>query len=165
MKDMKMPMKPRAHSGFTLVEVLVTVVILAIGLLGLAGLHASSLRSSSNAYLLTQATLLANDMGDRLRANRPGVAAGNYNALSVTASTNSTPTCLESGGCGSSAAVAAADAAEWGDALAAAALPSAAGTVTCTPVTMACTVTLRWDSDRSGALDAQDASNSLVVQL
>jgi type IV pilus assembly protein PilV len=55
--------------GFTLVEVLVTVVILAVGLLGLAGLQAVSMRNNHSAYERTQAVQLAYDMADRVRAN------------------------------------------------------------------------------------------------
>jgi type IV pilus modification protein PilV len=61
--------------GFTLVEVLVTVVILAVGLLGLAGLQAVSMRNNHSAYERTQAVQLAYDMADRVRANTPAVPA------------------------------------------------------------------------------------------
>lgn len=53
--------------GFTLVELMVAILVLAIGLLGLAGLQAVSLSGNHNAYLRTQATLLAQDMADRMR--------------------------------------------------------------------------------------------------
>jgi type IV pilus assembly protein PilV len=52
--------------GFTLIEVLVAVVILAIGLLGLAGLQATGLRSNHSAYLRSQASLQAYDIIDRI---------------------------------------------------------------------------------------------------
>ncbi len=58
-----------AIQGFTLIEVLVTLVILAIGMLGLAGLQLSALRNNTNAYERSQATLLAYDIIDRARAN------------------------------------------------------------------------------------------------
>lgn len=64
--------------GFSLVEVLVTVLILAIGLLGLAGLQLSSLRNNRTAYERSQATLLAYDIIDRMRANRAAANNGAY---------------------------------------------------------------------------------------
>jgi type IV pilus assembly protein PilV len=54
--------------GFTLVEVMVAMLVLATGLLGLAGLNAISLRKNHTAYLRTQAIVLAQDMADRMRA-------------------------------------------------------------------------------------------------
>lgn len=58
------------NSGFTLIEVLVAVLVLSVGLLGLAGLQATSLKSNHSAYLRTQAVLLTYDLIDRMRANR-----------------------------------------------------------------------------------------------
>jgi len=55
--------------GFTLIEALIAVVILAIGLLGIAGLQATNLKNNQSAYNRSQATLLAYDMADRIRAN------------------------------------------------------------------------------------------------
>jgi len=66
------------QSGFTLVEVLVALVVLAIGLLGLASLQMMSLKFNSDAYLRTQATALAYDIADRMRANNTAVLANGY---------------------------------------------------------------------------------------
>lgn len=55
--------------GFTLLEVLIALVVLSIGLLGIAALQGVGLRSSQGAYLTSQASLLAYDMADRIRAN------------------------------------------------------------------------------------------------
>lgn len=71
----------KKHSGFTLVEILVTVLILSIGLLGLAGLQVRSMKGNHNAYLRTQATILAYDIIDRMRANPNAVKDGNGNVL------------------------------------------------------------------------------------
>ena len=60
----------RRASGFTLIEVLVSMVILAIGLLGLASLQAKALKNNKDAYLYSQASLLAYEMGDRIKANK-----------------------------------------------------------------------------------------------
>lgn len=65
-------MKPERELGFTLIEILVTLVILTIGLLGIAGLMAQGQRASFEAYQRQQALALANDMAERIKANRPG---------------------------------------------------------------------------------------------
>lgn len=56
--------------GLTLVEILIALVILSVGLLGLAGLQTLSLKFNTSAYYRTQATQLAYDIADRMRANR-----------------------------------------------------------------------------------------------
>jgi type IV pilus assembly protein PilV len=63
----------RSRAGFTLIEVLVTLVILTIGLLGIAGLMAQGQRSAFEAYQRQQALALANDMAERVKSNRQGV--------------------------------------------------------------------------------------------
>lgn len=64
--------------GFTFVEALVALLVLSIGLLGVAALQLTSLRSNYSASLRSQATLLAYDMVDRMRANRTRALAGAY---------------------------------------------------------------------------------------
>ncbi len=66
------------NRGFSLIEVLIALVVLAIGLLGLATLQMTSLQFNSDAYLRSQATVLAYDIADRMRSNMTGVVAGNY---------------------------------------------------------------------------------------
>lgn len=66
-------------NGFTLIEVLVTLIVLSVGLLSLAGLQVFGLRTSHSASLRTQATIQSYDIIDRMRANLRGVQAGNYN--------------------------------------------------------------------------------------
>lgn len=55
------------QKGSTLLEVLVSIVIVALGLLGYAGLQAVSIKSSNTAYYRSQATMLAYDLIDRMR--------------------------------------------------------------------------------------------------
>ena len=63
------PARAADHSrGFTLIEVLVTLLVLSIGLLGLASLQIQGLRGTHEALLHTQAGTLAVDMAERLRA-------------------------------------------------------------------------------------------------
>lgn len=61
--------KIRKAKGFSLLEVMVAMVIFSIGLLGLAGLMAQSTRFNNSAQYRTQATYLAYDILDRMRAN------------------------------------------------------------------------------------------------
>lgn len=59
----------KKQRGMTLIEILVTMVILSIGLLGLASLMLEGLQSNQSAYLRTQASIYAYDMADRIRIN------------------------------------------------------------------------------------------------
>ncbi len=59
--------------GFTLLEVLIAVLVLALGLLGLAALQSTGLRQNHSAYLRSQATLFAYDIIDRMRGNKTAV--------------------------------------------------------------------------------------------
>lgn len=61
--------------GSTMIEVLVAIVVLTLGLLGLAGLQSRLQVSEMEAYQRSQALILVNDMANRLAANRAGVAA------------------------------------------------------------------------------------------
>ena len=68
----------RAQRGMTLVEVLVTAVLISVGLLGVAALQLTSLKANKESYVRSQAAMLAADMLDRMRANQAGVLAGDY---------------------------------------------------------------------------------------
>jgi type IV pilus assembly protein PilV len=57
------------NKGFSLVEVLVALVVMAVGMLGIAGLYVESLRSTRTAVLRTSAVGLATDMANRIRSN------------------------------------------------------------------------------------------------
>ena len=67
-------------AGFSLIEVLVAMFVVAMGILALAGLLQSSTRYSKMSELRSTATLLANDVADRIRANPVGgeLGAGGY---------------------------------------------------------------------------------------
>jgi type IV pilus assembly protein PilV len=101
---------PRRQRGFNLVEVLVALVILAVGLLGIAALYLDSLRAGRTAIYRTQAINLAADMGDRIRSNR--AAPGSYDL----AFNDDTPAlitnCESTAGC-SAAQMAGNDLARW----------------------------------------------------
>jgi type IV pilus assembly protein PilV len=97
--------------GFTLLEVLVAVLVLSIGLLGLAGLQTYGLRNNHSAFLRSQAVVMAYDAFDRMRGNREQALLGtgsNYN----TAFTDAAPSAPSCTSC-SSTQVAQIDLAEW----------------------------------------------------
>lgn len=93
------------HNGFTLIEVLIAMLLLGVGLLGLAGLQANSLRNAQSAYNRSLATELAYDLADRMRANILGKATYVSGPAAQIASCNTT-------GC-SSAQMAQNDLYEW----------------------------------------------------
>jgi type IV pilus assembly protein PilV len=120
--------------GFTLLEVLVAIVVLSSGMLGLAGLMASSLRNSHSAYQHTQAAWLAYDVIDRMRVNRPGAIATDYNIPMGTASS-------------ASSGLAGSDITGWKSMLAST-LPDGDGSVVVVPATGAVTVVILWNDTR-----------------
>jgi len=73
----------RQQRGFNLLEVLIALVVLSLGLLGLAALQNMGLRLGNESYQRSQATLLIYEMIDRMRANAVGVQTGAY-ALPLT---------------------------------------------------------------------------------
>lgn len=62
----------RRQAGFTLIEVLVSTLVLTVGLLGIAAMQMVSFQTNQSAYMRSQATFLAQDILDRIRANRDG---------------------------------------------------------------------------------------------
>lgn len=87
-----------AQRGFTLLEVLITLVILAVGLLGFAMLQTMNLRYTQSANYRTQATNLAYDLLDQMRANR--LSAAKYSAATFTAGSKSGADCSRPTGTG-----------------------------------------------------------------
>jgi type IV pilus assembly protein PilV len=57
------------HGGFSLVEVLIALVIMSVGMLGIAGLYVSSMQAGRTSIFRHNAVTLASDVADRIRAN------------------------------------------------------------------------------------------------
>lgn len=123
----------RGQRGATLVEVLVTLLILCIGLLGVAALQIQALRANHGATLRSQATVLSHDIADRMRANRTAALAGAYDVAIGAVPTGTTLSDL--------------DLASWKESLAAI-LPSGDGAVVFAGGIA--TITVQW-TDRLGA--------------
>lgn len=95
----------RTYHGFSLVEVLVALLVLSVGLLGLAMLQVEGMKLNSDAYLRTQATTLAYDILDRIRANKSASDSGQYclngpGLESNSTCTNAKPTGANASNCG-----------------------------------------------------------------
>jgi len=65
----------RNQSGFTLIESMVAIVVMAMGLIGIALMQAQGLKFSDGAYSRTQASMLANDIIDRMRVHADSAIA------------------------------------------------------------------------------------------
>lgn len=119
----KVPTRLNLQMGSTLMEVLISLLVLSFGLLGMAGMQSVSLRNNQAAFYRTQATTLTADMIERMRANKTGVAQGNYDNVAGAATAN----CFAAAGC-TSAEMAGQDVLDW-SAMVAAALPGGASVV------------------------------------
>ena len=133
--------KMQKQRGFTLIEILVAMVVLAIGLLGLAGLQSTALQFTSSAYLRSQATSLAYDMADRMRVNRQAALAGDYDPENLE---NPPPACAVVALAGT---IAAQDILAWRNALACT-LPLGTGSITRTAGANVFTIVVQWDDSR-----------------
>lgn len=150
--------KPNSK-GFTLIEVLIAVIILAMGLLGFAALQAVSLRNSQSTYYRSLATHFAYDMADRIRANT-GAANQYLSAFMTPSAANPQGDCTSVAGC-SPANMAENDLAEWNQSLSA--LPMADGSITV--ATGIYSITINWDDNRDGARDANDPNFTMSFGL
>jgi type IV pilus assembly protein PilV len=122
--------------GFSLLEALITLLIISLGLLGIAGIIANSLKVNQGAYVRSQASWLANDIIDRMRANR------------ITAESAGLPYNLSIGTDPAGGGIPLADLTAWRAALASA-LPSGTGGVALDAATRKVTVTVQWDDTRA----------------
>ncbi|WP_210424733.1 type IV pilus modification protein PilV [Marichromatium bheemlicum] len=125
--------------GFSLIESLVAMVVLAIGLLGMAELQSTAMQLNSSAYQRTQATNLAYDIIDRMRANRQAALAGAYDDQGL-ATDPQCPTATPASG-----DLATRDIQHWRAALACT-LPRGTGSIVRNDDSF--TVTVQWDDSR-----------------
>lgn len=132
-------MTSRTHqtqSGFSMIEILITLVILAFGLIGLAGIQAVGLKNSQSSLIRSQATLAGYDIIDRMRSNCSAALNGSYN-LGLSASSPSSGSSIEGN-----------DLAEWRTAISNT-LISGKGGVSVDAANFLATVTIQWDDSRS----------------
>ena len=68
----------KKHQGFTLIEVLVSLLIMTLGIVGVLKMQTQSLKSNQRAHFRTQADLLSRDMVARMQANKVEARNGKY---------------------------------------------------------------------------------------
>lgn len=117
----------KTQQGVGLIEVMVTVLLLSTSLLALAALQNRSLQFNHEAYLRSQANILAYDIIDRVRVNR----------------SNATDYSLDFGDDATGSSLADTDLKAWSDNIAET-LPGGEGEIECVAATEVCTVSLRW---------------------
>ncbi len=142
--------------GFTLIEVLIAMLVLSIGIMGVAGMQVTALKSLQSSHSYGMAALLANDIADRMWVNQAQVLANAYNH---TAADNNPPDCVANT-C-STAQMAAYDISQWqqqmkgyttaDDTVVPAMLPLSSGAVARVGTTTSFTISVRWDDDHSGS--------------
>lgn len=146
---------PHREQGFTLIEILVAVLVLSLGVLGLVGMEGLALKNNLGAYQRSQASILAYDLADKMRANAKGAeingttndyidampARGAEHANACVSYSGALP-----GGC-SVKQIAERDLFEWFQKLDAV-LPGAVGSLAVSSGIK--TLTISWDDDRDG---------------
>ena len=80
-----------AQAGMTMIELLVSFVIFAFGMLGLAGLQTKTLSFSQSSLYRSQATALADDILDRMRVDRDNALAGRWDTAISSDANSITP--------------------------------------------------------------------------
>ena len=137
---------PHASRGVSLIEVLISVLVMGIGMLGIAAMQATALRNNQSALERSQAVVQSYTILDAMRANAAAARAGEYNM----AMTGTAP---------SGATLADTDRASWINALQGMGGigGSAQGAINCNGAV--CTVTVQWDDTRgSDGTDTQQFS-------
>ena len=148
---------PKSQTGFGMLEILITVLVLAIGLLGVAILQTKGQRFSQSSYLRTIASYKAYEMVDRMRANMTGVSTNAYDAAigTPTVSTDCSQTSC------TPAEMAVFDINEWNTTLAQM-MPLGQGEVSGSGLGSTFTITVRWDDERTGATGTGCSGNPQV---
>jgi len=152
------------QTGFTLLEALVTIVVISIGMLGLLGLQTFSIVNTQLSAARSQATVAADNIADRMRANPAGVSVNAYDKIDHPAAKSKPATCDGGTGC-SPAAMASYDAWSWDKSLGEQ-LPGGKGKVTCAakdgPSCIRYRVEITW-SERQRNSDTTDSGREPIT--
>lgn len=146
-------MQWKSQRGLTLIEVLVALLVLSIGMLGIAALQLGALKQNTSAFWASQGVWAAYDMADRMRANTVGVQQAAYNGL-VVDGTETVVNC--NSGC-APGTLATYDAYLWGQKIAT--LPSGEGHIDSNG-DGTFTISVMWDEQGGAAGTGCDPSNT-----
>jgi type IV pilus assembly protein PilV len=124
--NMRAMQRPRAVKGFTMLEVLISIVVIAFGLLGIAGLQAFALKNNQSAGQRMTTTMLATDMVERVWSSNPDFRPF-YSNDSIGSYGSPVSGCISVSGC-TPAQLVQNDLAEWEDRVKNS-LPSGAGII------------------------------------
>ena len=113
---MQLMRPPRTQAGFSMLEVLVSLLLMVLGLLGLAGLQARAQVAELESYQRGQALILVQDMVSRINANRK-TAACYVTTTPLGTNYSGTPACTAGAGTAATRAIADADLVSWNNAL------------------------------------------------
>ena len=148
----------RAQAGFSMIEVLVTVVVIAIGLLGVAKMQAASVSNTQVARTRSLVALQASSLASMMHGNR-GYWGGTSAPTSLTLSgAGSTSPCTTSAPCITPTAMANGDILLWKAGIFAQ-IPTYNATVACTPTAtpVTCLITLTW-TEKTVAINTSTAA-------
>jgi len=148
------------QSGVSLLEVLISIVVLTVGLLGTAHMQTTGLVNNQRAYQRSQATLLAYDIADRMRANSASI--NNYlTSYMELEDAEAQENCKSTESC-TSANMAENDLFEWNVALATD-LRGVNGLITLSGETYM--ISIAWDDNNDGATDDTDPNFQVSFKL
>lgn len=137
------------QQGFSLIEILIALLVLAVGFLGSASLQSVGVKQTQNTYFRTQADLVARDLADRMRSNPLGARANDYVWAGGTPALTS---CYAGANCDAST-MAAADLSEAFAWMQRAALPSGDFMIAAGPAGAPYfQITVLWDERRDGSV-------------
>lgn len=174
MNKQMFPMEMR-QTGMSLLEVLVSVIILALGMLGVASMLLLSNQANNSSYTKQQAIQSVYNIFDKIRANTAAAANGSYNINNISASgptAVSTPGVLCNAAACTPTQLATYDTWQWLTADVSR-LPRGCGSITTAPSPVAgntvITVTVQWDDSPAqnlvGANSQAAAANANFVQV
>jgi len=134
--------------GVGLIEVMVAVLILAVGVLGIAALQAVALKNSGSSASRTQAAIQVYSMMDIIRANRDNISIYNTNIYAEGDGTGQPGTMMG-----------------WLDGLQTTVAPDAKGKVVCIADTMTCSVGVQWSDERATGGTSTPSDINITSQL
>lgn len=139
---------PEAQQGVGMLEVMIAVLVLAIGILGIAALQSITLKNTGSSASRTQAAIQVYSMMDIIRADRANLGTYNTNIYTAGDGTGTAGTMMG-----------------WLDGLKAAVAPDAKGRIVCDANSMICSVGVQWSDVRATGGAATPGQIEITSQL